>query len=787
MNHGRFGTARVCHRVYGAVQGVGFRPWVYRMARQCGLTGWVANDRGGVCLEVEGADVAVQEFCARLRTPPWPISIHSIESSWLPTVGYRRFEIRPSEAAGPGVGMVMPDIAVCADCLRELFDPGDRRYGYPFLNCTHCGPRFSILRSLPYDRGSTAMAGFKMCADCRAEFENPADRRFHAQPIACPACGPHLTYLDATGNRPIVGDATALDCAAALLRGWGILALKGLGGFQLMIDARSERAVSRLRLRKQREAKPLAVMVTDRAMAADLVVLSSAELDLLASPMAPIMLARKRPGADIAEAVAPGLGELGVMLPTTPLHHLLMRRLGFPVVATSGNIAGAPMEVETESALLRLGGIADAFLVHDRPIERPVDDSLVRVVLGRRQILRRGRGFAPLPLPMPGAPSSSEYLALGGMLKNTVAYGLGGRVVVGGHIGDLDDPAAVRVHRTAAADLIRLFGAAPVTRRICCDLHPDYESTRTALELTATPVRVQHHLAHLAGVMAENELAPPVLGFVWDGAGFGLDGSIWGGECVLVEADGSVRRRATLRPFRVLGGDQAAREPRRVLLGMLGEIFGPGFGGLDWLSELGFPVQELVVLGRMSERGICAPWCCSMGRLFDAIAALSGLCLTNRFEGQAAMMLEGATSCGPPSGRVGGGIAPLPRIAVAGEFAGLPWAPEAWLDWGPLLERLLADGRPGPEEASELLHTALVATVMAFAEDDPTLPVVFSGGCFQNRRLLEALIVRLEGAGIQAFWNQAVPPNDGGLSYGQIAADRLLRFPTGRLSGLPEG
>ncbi|HCF96914.1 MAG TPA: carbamoyltransferase HypF, partial [Verrucomicrobia bacterium] len=278
MSHGRFGTARVCHRVYGAVQGVGFRPWVYRLARECGLTGWVANDRGGVRLEVEGADAAVQEFCARLRTPPWPISIHSIESSWLSAVGYPRFEIRPSEAAGPGFGLVMPDISVCADCLRELFDPGDRRYGYPFLNCTHCGPRFSILRDLPYDRGNTAMAGFEMCADCRAEFENPADRRFHAQPIACPACGPHLTYLDATGNGLIVGDAAALDNAAALLSGGGILALKGLGGFQLMIDARSEPAVRRLRLRKQREAKPLAVMVMDRAMAAELVVLSSAAI-----------------------------------------------------------------------------------------------------------------------------------------------------------------------------------------------------------------------------------------------------------------------------------------------------------------------------------------------------------------------------------------------------------------------------------------------------------------------------------------------------------------------------
>ncbi|HCF96758.1 MAG TPA: carbamoyltransferase HypF, partial [Verrucomicrobia bacterium] len=419
--------------------------------------------------------------------------------------------------------------------------------------------------------------------------------------------------------------------------------------------------------------------------------------------------------ADLAEAVAPGLGELGVMLPSTPLHHLLMRRLGFPVVATSGNIAGAPMEVEIASALVRLGGIADAFLVHDRPIERPVDDSLVRVVLGRRQILRRGRGFAPLPLPMPGASSPSEHLALGGMLKNTVAYGVGGSVVVGGHIGDLDDLAAVRVHRAAAADLVRLFGAAPVARRICCDLHPDYESTRTALELTATPVRVQHHLAHLAGVMAEHELAPPVLGFVWDGAGLGLDGAIWGGECFLVEADGSVRRRATLRPFRLLGGDNAAREPRRVLLGMLGEIFGPGFGGLEWLSELGFSVQELVMLGRMLARGVCSPWCSSMGRLFDAIAALSGLCLTNRFEGQAAMLLEGAIWGGSQSVPAGGNVAPLPRIAVASEFAGLPWAPEAWLDWGPLLERLLADGRPGPEEASGLLHAALVATVVAIA------------------------------------------------------------------------
>jgi hydrogenase maturation protein HypF len=761
---------RVRHSFYGAVQGVGFRPWIFRLAHACGLSGWVANSLRGVELEVEGTVDRLERFLEALSDPPWPIHIYSSEAVWLPCAGYDHFEIRPSLGGGSGRSLVLPDIATCGDCLTELFAPGDRRYRYPFINCTHCGPRFSILYRLPYDRPNTTMAGFPLCSRCLAEFEAPEDRRFHAQPVACPACGPHLAFLDSHGEILTTGDDPVLDRAAKLILEGGILALKGLGGFQLLVDARSESAVARLRKQKHREGKPFALMGADLECLADLVDISPQAERVLQSPMSPIVLLNRLPGCEVATGVAPGIRDLGVMLPYTPLHHLLMRAIAIPVVATSGNRSGAPMEIDTEAALQHLGTIADGFLVHDRPIARAMDDSVVRLVSGGVQVLRRARGYAPLPLRSP--EHTDGRIAVGGQMKNTVAISTEDGIFVSPHIGDLETVDAIRAHQKAMHDLASFWGGE--AHYICHDLHPEYESGRS-VDLwceDAEAVPVQHHLAHIASVVLENGVEFPALGLAWDGTGLGLDGHVWGGEFFWVER-GKWARLGALRPFRLPGGDAAIREPRRALLGMLHSHYGPGFGGFEWLGDLGFSPAELTVMNQMLERGVRSPWCTSIGRLFDAVSALSGICLENSFEGQAAILLEHALTESPKGNR---GSAPdlLSRRAVGEGFDQLPAAPEFWLDWGPILEYLVRDGgRPGPETASWILHESLVEAALRVAEEYRPASVVLSGGCFQNRYLLENLSKRLEAHGFKGFWNQMVPPNDGCLSYGQIAADSL--------------
>jgi hydrogenase maturation protein HypF len=671
--------------VRGAVQGVGFRPFVFRLATELGLNGWVNNSAQGVFIEVEGARSGLERFLLRIEAEKPPrSSIQSLETSWLDPVGYTAFEIRESESSGVKTALVLPDIATCPECLAEVLDPKNRRYFYPFTNCTNCGPRFSIIQSLPYDRANTSMKKFQMCPQCQAEYEDPHDRRFHAQPNACPECGPQLELWrscarERAANSKAAKDQPrsagrsheALQAAAAAIRRGEIVAIKGLGGFHLMVDARQHEAVRRLRDRKHREEKPFALMFPSVEGVRSVCEVSPLEERLLRSPEAPIVLLKHRSPltSPLSPYVAPGNPNLGVLLPYTPLHHLLMSILGFPVVATSGNLSDEPICIDEREAFDRLGGIADLFLVHNRPIVRHVDDSIVCVMMDRELVLRRARGYAPLPITL-HAPRSTLHaqplLAVGAHLKNTVALAVGPQVFISQHIGDLETDQAFEAFRRVIEDFEKLYETEPTL--IAADLHPDYLSTRFARELS-TPtaihetgqtgmqpfvagatkvgtaenprfIGVQHHIAHVLSCMAENELEPPVLGVSWDGTGYGTDGTVWGGEFFTV-TDTACQRVAHLRTFPLPGGDKAVREPRRAALGLLYELFGDAAFEMKFLPPLqGFGKTELATLRNMLERRLNSPRTSSIGRLFDVVAALAGLRQETRFEGQSAMELE---------------------------------------------------------------------------------------------------------------------------------------------------
>ncbi len=768
--------------VRGAVQGVGFRPFVFRLAHELKLTGWVNNSLQGVFLEVEGPRAVLEKFLLRLESEKPPRSfIQSLEASWLDTVGFKDFEIRPSEAGGSKTALVLPDIATCPDCRREIFDPADRRYRYPFANCTNCGPRFSIIESLPYDRANTSMKSFTMCPQCQAEYNDPANRRFHAQPNACPVCGPHLELWpggrvceNAESPRSHERGYDALLTAAQAIREGKIVAVKGLGGFHLMADARNDKAVRLLRKRKQREEKPFALMFPSLASVKAGCEVSPLEERLLSSPESPIVLlnrlksAIRNPQSTISSLVAPGNPCLGAMLPYTPLHHLLLAELGFPVIATSGNLSDEPICTDEREALERLGRIADVFLVHNRPIVRHVDDSIVRVMLDRELMLRRARGYAPLPItlnPRPSTLDSRPILAVGAHLKNAIALSIGPQVFISQHIGDLETEQANHAFRRVIADFEKLYEARP--QIVAADLHPDYLSTKFARELTdgaqgtarpAKYVGVQHHIAHVLSCMAENELSPPALGVSWDGTGYGTDGTIWGGEFFIV-TDKSVERVAHLRPFRLPGGDQAVKEPRRVALGLLCEIFGDAvFERKDLASAAAFSKTELTALKTLLAKKMNSPVTSSMGRLFDAVASLVNLRQQIRFEGQAAMELEFALD----------GVNTDEAYSSSLVTRHSPLV----LDWSPMIEAILSDVKGGATigEISAKFHNALAEAIIAVAKHCGQNRVVLSGGCFQNRYLTERAVRRLQAEGFRPCWHQRLPPNDGGIALGQVIA-----------------
>jgi len=737
--------------IRGAVQGVGFRPFVYRLATELGIDGWVSNTGQGVFVDAESDRPTMAVFLRRLaEEQPSRAVVVSRECTELDPIGASGFAIHASDAHEEPSAFVLPDIATCADCLRELFDPHDRRYRYPFINCTNCGPRFSIIEDLPYDRERTSMKAFVMCRACQREYEEPCDRRFHAQPNACPVCGPSLALWNPAGAELARSDGALCAALEAINRG-AIVAVKGIGGFLLVADATNDAAVRELRVRKHRDEKPFALLFPDLDRVARECEMSSEEARLLAAPESPIVLLRRAGSATsaIAPSVAPGIPQLGAMLPYAPLHHLLLRGAARPLVATSGNLADEPICVDEHEALLRLSGIADLLLVHDRPIVRHVDDSIVRIVAGREMVLRRARGYAPLPVIL--AEPILPTLAVGAHLKNAVGVSVGRSFFISQHIGDLETPQACEAFEQATDALQRLYRVEPML--IAADLHPGYASTRYAAALGRPTVHVQHHAAHVAACMAENGLDGEALGVAWDGTGYGTDGTIWGGE-FLVPRDGAFERVATLRPFRLPGGARAIREPRRAALGALYELGGDAIAARADLPTLAaFDEHERRVLVRMIAHGLNSPVTTSVGRLFDAVASLCGLCQRASFEGQAAMALEFAID------ERSGGTYPMPLV-------------DGRLDWHQALQAVVEDVRRGlPAGAVAFrFHRALIDAIVAVARQANLPRVVLTGGCFQNRFLLEQAIRRLGDAGFRVYWHQRVPTGDGGIALGQAIA-----------------
>ena len=750
------------------MQGVGFRPFVYRLAGELGLAGWVLNDERGVLIEVEGERAAVEALLAGVEREAPPLaSVEAIEPTEIEPRGEAGFEIRASEPGGAAAPPVSPDSATCPACLAELFDPTDRRYRYPFVNCTDCGPRFTIVTGVPYDRPLTTMAGFEMCDACRREYEDPADRRFHAQPNACPECGPRVRLLDSRGTEVVAELSHGMDgkarprdavaAAAAALRAGEIVAVKGLGGYHLACRADGEAAVARLRARKRREEKPFALIVPSLEEARRLARLGAAEEALLSGRERPIVLAPRREGAPVAAAVAPRVPELGLMLPYTPLHHLLLADFGLPLVLTSGNVSDEPIAYRDGEALERLAPIADRFLVHDRPIQTRTDDSVVRVLAAappRRLTLRRSRGYVPAALPLPRC--SRPLLACGAELKNTFCLAKSGQAWVGHHVGDLENYETLRSFREGIEHFQRLFAVAP--ELVAHDLHPDYLSTRYALEREGVDtVAVQHHHAHLAACLAEHGEPGPALGAIFDGTGLGTDGTLWGGELLAGDLRG-YERAGSLAPVAMPGGVAAIREPWRM--------------ACSWVEGLGGSEEPPAALrGRVAARDWrnCrallnaggSTWTTSMGRLFDAVGALCGTAARVRYEGQAAIELE-ALADRRERGRY--------RLELArGPGGGLR------LDPLPALAAALAELAAGvaPALVSARFHNGVAAaTVAACAElagERGLGTVVLSGGVFQNALLLERAAAGLERAGLRVLVPDLLPPNDGGISFGQAA------------------
>jgi hydrogenase maturation protein HypF len=779
-------AVRVAVRVEGVVQGVGFRPFVYSLATGLGLGGLVGNDADGVFAEVEGPPAAVREFIRSLQRKAPPLArVDRITTAAMAPAGTTSFEIA---ASGPAVErrvLIAADTATCADCLRELSDPADRRFGYPFINCTNCGPRFTIVRDVPYDRPLTTMAGFAMCRECAAEYHDPANRRFHAQPTCCPECGPRLALTDAAGRALAVAPAETLagvpaealagvpeplGGAARLLREGRIVAVKGLGGYHLAADASAEEAVAALRARKHREDKPFAVLAADLAAARELCSVDATAARLLTSPARPIVLLPRRPGrrAGVARATAPGNRHLGIMLPYTPLHHLLARMAGRPLVMTSGNVSDEPIAYHDADALARLAPIADAFLTHDRAIHVRTDDSVVRAFRGRPMPVRRSRGYVPEPVTVRGG-FPRPVLACGAELKNTFCLAKENHAFVSHHIGDLENAETLRSFAEGIEHFQRLFDITPQV--VAHDLHPEYLSTKYALELADAglpEVRlqgVQHHHAHIASCLADNGAGGPVIGVAFDGTGYGTDGTIWGGEFLIADyADFS--RGGHLAPVPMPGGQAAIRQPWRMAAAYLGACPGPGPAAAP-PGELGVRRRNQArwaAVVSMARRGVNSPLTSSAGRLFDAVAAIAGVRDAVTYEGQAAIELEQLADPGE-RGAYHAAIEPGEPFRVRGRD---------------LVHAAVGDlerGTPGGIVAARF-HNGMAAVVEAgcslLRERHGLDTVALSGGVFQNVLLLERAVGRLEARGFRVLTHSRVPCNDGGISLGQavVAAAR---------------
>jgi hydrogenase maturation protein HypF len=737
----------------GTVQGVGFRPWVYRLARDAGLTGRVRNGSEGVTIEAFGPEEALDRFARRLRHDLPPAAfVDTLDWTPIPLEPAGDFVIARSDPGGERRVSIPPDLATCAECAAEIADPADRRHRYPFTNCTACGPRFTIARAVPYDRATTTMAAFEMCGACRREYEHPDDRRFHAEPNACPACGPRLVALDSQGAPADAGDP--IGAAAAALREGRIVALKGIGGFHLACDATSAVAVRRLRERKRRDEKPFAVMVRDLAAARHAAHVGPAERRLLESVERPIVLLERRSDAPLCDEVAPGNPLVGLFLPYSPLHHLLLADAGLPLVMTSGNLAGEPIAWRNGDAVQHLAGVADLFLVHDRDIETPCDDSVARVIAGSPVFLRRARGGVPRPQRL-RHPVGRPVLACGAALKNTFCFAIGSEAYLGPHIGDLEGLETCRAYEAAIDRMQRFLGVD--VEVIAHDLHPDYLSTRYALDRpAASHVGVQHHHAHVASAMAEHGLQGPVLGVAYDGTGYGLDGTAWGAEVLLASMRG-FERVATFRAIPLAGGDTAIREPWRIALALADEAF-DGEAPIDRLPLFrALAPGRIATVRRMIAARVASPLASGMGRYFDGLGALGLGRARATYEGQVALEWN---------------LAADPAVDDAYPFA-LDTASRPWTaDLRPTVRHAIDDlvaGRPAALVSARFHNTIADATAeivrLALGEISH-LPVVLTGGCFQNARLAEGVLTRLAPVA-RVFTHSMVPPGDGGISLGQ--------------------
>ncbi len=742
--------------VRGTVQGVGFRPWIYSLAHQLHLKGFVRNTSQGVSMEIEGQETEVNNFVDLMHTkPPANCVITECLVSDVSPQGFDQFQILSSQNENQHDALVLPDIATCPECIKEIFDQNDRRYLYPFTNCTHCGPRYSIIESLPYDRFNTSMKKFTMCKECQNEYDDPLDRRFHAQPNACPVCGPQVALWDNQGN--VVATAVeAVPTVVTLIKMGAIVAVKGIGGFYLMADALNEGVVASLRHRKERPHKPLALMMPSLEMTERYCQVGPLEQKLLLSSQAPIVLLQKsQTGLKVSQNVVFDNPYLGCMLPSMPLQHVLLRMLKRPIVATSGNLSEEPICIDNAEALERLKDIADFFLVHDRPIVRHVDDSIVQIICDGPCLIRRARGFAPLPIDI--GINCDGILATGAHQKNTISIGLGTSVLISQHIGDLDNKISSMTFEKTIASLRSIYDA-PITE-VVCDCHPDYSSTNYAHQLKVDVLQVQHHHAHVASCMAERGIAQEVLGVCWDGTGHGHDGTIWGGE-FLITGVCDCRRIAHLDLFALPGGEQAIKEPRRSALGLL---FGLCDGNWQEFKDLScikaFNTYELDIIQRMIKQKINVPLTSSMGRLFDGIASLLGLCHQASFEGQAAMDLQFLALDNVPADPYSYKIIPSNHES------------EGWcIDWSGIIKEIINDIRAQQDVSiiSTRFHQTLVEMIIDVARQSGQTHVVLTGGCFQNKWLVEKAVYRLKQEGFTPYWQSLVPANDGGISLGQM-------------------
>ncbi|MEK6528674.1 MAG: carbamoyltransferase HypF [Nitrospirota bacterium] len=745
-------------KITGLVQGVGFRPFVFRLAKELGLKGYVLNDTQGVLTEVEGAKDKLDEFLIRVdREKPAISKIFSLQHSFFEEAGYKDFEISKSNEQGDKKVSILPDIAVCDECIKDISTPSDRRFHYPFTNCTNCGPRFTIINTLPYDRKNTSMKDFKMCPDCEKEYNLPSDRRFHAQPDACPLCGPAVSLYDSKGEFICEKDK-AIEKVIDLINQGRIIALKGIGGYHLVCDATNKEAVDRLRKRKLREEKPMAVMFPDLNAIKAEAHINSLEERALNSIEKPIVIVKKRDRTIIADSVSPDNSTVGAFLPYAPLHHVILQKLKKPIIATSANMTDEPIVKDEKDAFMRLENIADYILSHNREIIRRCDDSVVRISAGRQVPVRRSRGFAPVPLTLPFR-LKKPVLGLGSYMNNTIAVGIDDRVFISQHIGDLDTPLAIEFYEETINDFLRLFGVKPEV--VVSDMHPGYYSTKFGeRHFKDKLLKVQHHFAHILSCMAENNMPEnsEVIGFAFDGTGYGTDKTIWGSE-VLIASYKGFKRVFHLRPYRLPGGDKAVKEPRRTAISLLYETFGDKAMDTGLIS---IPEKEQMFFLDMIKKGINSPFTTSMGRLFDGISSIIGLKHTTSYHAQAAIALE-------------------QTALKSGETGSYPFIVEDdIIDYRPLIEKIAGDLKSGvPKETiAKKFHNTIVEIVIHVSEilrkETYIKTVALSGGVFQNSILLENTFNRLKEDGFIPLIHQLVPPNDGGISLGQVIYGNFL-------------